>query len=85
MSRRLGACGLGRNAVVRFRTNLRDDLEKDYDLLRSSRHPMKPQYFVYKLAVAEGAVTHRFTFLIDDSTAPDHLFIIDFKYRRSPP
>jgi hypothetical protein len=84
MSRRFGECGLSRNALVRLLAGLRDDLETLYDLYRSRRHPEEPRYFVCNLAVANGAVTHRFAFVIDDSTSPDDLFIIDFRHRRDP-
>jgi hypothetical protein len=78
MSRRLGDCGLSRTATVRFLLRLRDDLENHYQHFRSMRHPRNPEFFGYLLAVADGAVMHRFSFIIDDSTSPDHLFIIDF-------
>ncbi len=54
MSRRLGECGLSRNAVVRFRVALRDDLENRYQLFRTSRHPQDQRFFRYFLAVADG-------------------------------
>jgi hypothetical protein len=38
MSRRLGECGLSRNAVIRFRAGLRDDLENRYQLFGTLRH-----------------------------------------------
>jgi hypothetical protein len=84
MSRRLGECGLSRNAAIRFRVALRDDLENRYELYRSSRHPEDPRFFPYPLAIADGALTHRFLFVIDDSTSPDDLFIIDFRHERDP-
>jgi hypothetical protein len=80
MSRKLGECGLSRNAVVRFRAGLRDDLENRYHLYRASRHPEDQRFFRYDLAVVDGALTHRFFFVIDDSTSPDDLFIIDFRH-----
>jgi len=84
MSRRLGECGLSRNAVVRFRVALRDDLENRYPLFRTSRHPQDQRFFRYDLAVADGSLTHRFFFVIDDSTSPDDLFVIDFRHERDP-
>lgn len=84
MSRRLGECGLSRNAVVRFHVALRNDLENRYELFRSSRHPQDPRFFHYSLAVVDGAVTHRFFFVIDDSASPDDMFVIDFRYERDP-
>jgi hypothetical protein len=84
MSRRLGGCGLSRNAVVRFRTSLRDDLENDYQVYRSSRHPEDQRFFRYNLAIADGPRTHRFFFVIDDSTSPDDLFIVDFNHECDP-
>jgi len=80
MSRRLGECGLSRNAAVRFLLQLRDELENRYHLYRSARHPTDPTYFRYVLAIADGALTHRFFFVIDDSTSPDDLFIIAFQH-----
>jgi hypothetical protein len=70
--------------VVRFRVRLRDDLENRYQLFRPSRHPQDPRFFRYDLAVADGALTHRFSFVIDDSMSPDDLFIIDFRHERDP-
>jgi hypothetical protein len=84
MSRRLGDCRLSRNAAIRFRVGLRDDLENRYHLYRSSRHPKDERFFSYFLAVADGPLMHRFTFVIDDSTSPDDLFIIDFWHERDP-
>jgi hypothetical protein len=83
MSRRMGECRpqLSRNAVVRFRVELRDDLEDRYHLYRSLRHPADQRFFLYSLPVADGALTHRFSFVIDDSTSPDDLFIIDFNHK----
>jgi hypothetical protein len=82
MSRRLGECGMSRNAVIRFRVALRDDLENRYQTFRQFRHPEDDRFFSYFLAVADEEATHRFWFVIDDSTSPDDLFIIDFRYER---
>jgi hypothetical protein len=82
MSRKLGECGLSRNAVIRFRVTLRDDLEKRYQTFRQFRHPEDDRFFSYFLAVVAGDSTHRFWFVIDDSTSPDDLFIIDFTHER---
>jgi hypothetical protein len=86
MSRRLGECRpqLSRDAMVRFRVGLRDDLENRYHLYRSRRHPADQRFFPYSLPVADGALLHRFAFVIDDSTSPDDLFLIDFKHRCGP-
>jgi hypothetical protein len=78
MSRRLGDCGLSRNAVIRFLVAMRDDLENRYQLYSSSRHPEDQRFFRYFLAVPDGALMHRFDFVIDDSASPDDLLIIDF-------
>jgi hypothetical protein len=82
MSRRLGECQpqLSRNAVVRFHVQLRDDLENRYHLYRFWRHPADQRFFIYSLPVADGALLHRFSFVIDDSLSPDDLFIINFKH-----
>ena len=82
MSQRLGACGLSRNALVRFLALLRFDLESDYQFSRVTRHPADPRYFVYYLAIADTEWTHNFAFVVDDSTSPDDLFIIDFQHQR---
>ena len=80
MSRRLGECGLSRDAVPRFRTEMREDLEGRYEIYRSSRHPEDERFFIYLLAVPDGVITHRFYFVIDDTTSPDHLFIQVFRH-----
>lgn len=36
------------------------------------------------MAVADGESMHRFFFLIDDSTSPDDLFIVDFRHEHDP-
>jgi hypothetical protein len=84
MSRKLGGCGLSRNAAIRLLVGLRDDLERRYALYRSARHPEDEQFFRYLLSIADEAVTHRFFFVVDDSTSPDDLFIIDFRHERDP-
>jgi hypothetical protein len=80
MSRRLGACGLSRKGALRLLVGLRDDLENRYQHYRASRHPEDQRFFRYFLAVADGALTHRFDFVIDDSASPDDLFIVDFRH-----
>lgn len=80
MSRKLGECRLSRNAVVRFRSNLSYDLENHYQSYRLWRHPKDQRFFLYFLSVADGASTHSFSFVIDDSTSPDDLFIVDFRH-----
>ncbi len=84
MSRRLGECGMSRHAAVRFRIALRDDMENHYPQFRSSRHPHDQRFFLYPLAIADGPRTHRFFFVIDDTTSPDDLFIVDFLHEVRP-
>jgi hypothetical protein len=80
MSRRLGSCGLSRNATVRLYAALRDDLENGYPIYRPSRHPDDNRVFLYFLSVKDGPTTHRFVFTLDDSTSPDDLFIVDVRH-----
>jgi hypothetical protein len=84
MSRRLGKCGLSRNATVRFLTRLRDDLENRYSLYSALRHPEEERFFHFFLAVADGDLTHRFWFVIADATSPDDLFLMDFRHECDP-
>jgi hypothetical protein len=85
MSRRLGDCGLSRGAVIRLHVRLRADLEDLYQLYRSLRHPQDQRLFRYLLSVADGDLMHRFFFVIDDSTSPDDLFIVDFQHECNSP
>jgi len=82
MSQRMGDCGLSRNAMVRFMVALRFDLENDDQRNCTVRHPVDSRFFLYRLAIADGMWTHRFLFLMDDSTSPDDLFIINFQHAR---
>jgi hypothetical protein len=78
MSRRLGEFSMSRNAAIRLRVGLRDDLENRYHHYSALRHPEDPRLFLYFLSIVDGSITHRFFFIIDDSTSPDDLFVVDF-------
>ena len=82
MSRRFGGYGLSRNALVRFLATLRFDIENNYQHYHMRRHPEDPRYFTYYLAIADATITHRFYFVIDDSTTPEDLFIANLQHEQ---
>jgi hypothetical protein len=43
-----------------------------------------PRFFRYLVAFADGGLMHEFSFVIDDYTSPDHLFIEDFEHDSRP-
>jgi hypothetical protein len=59
---------------------LRSELEDHYATYSVLRDEEEPRYFRYPLTFADGGSMHEFTFVIDDSTSPDHLFIEDFEH-----
>lgn len=72
----IGARGLSRNAVVHVYTRLHHELANQTDLFRSTRHPEEPDlYFHYRIRVASGDHWHQFDFAVNDTTAPDILFV----------
>jgi hypothetical protein len=84
ISRRIGACQLTHEGLVRFLNGLRSDLENHYQIYRVLRDEEEPRFFHYLVAFADGGLMHEFDFIIDDSTSPDHLFIEDFEHESGP-
>ncbi|MFO0929790.1 MAG: hypothetical protein U0736_22660 [Gemmataceae bacterium] len=82
MSQSLGRL-LSREGVVRLLTGLHD-LPRQYDRFRRLRTPEDESLFLYFDAVADGGQMHTFTFLIDDSTSPDHLIVTTYEHRSRP-
>jgi len=84
ISRRIGACGLTHERLPGFLNGLRSDLENHYQTYCVLRDEEDLRFFRYLVAFADGGFMHEFTFVIDDSTSPDHLFIEDFEHDSSP-
>ncbi len=84
VSRRIGACGLTHDGLLRFLNGLRHDLENNYQIYSVLRDEEEPRYFRYLVAFADGDLMHEFDFVVDDSTSPDHVFIEDFEHGSSP-
>jgi len=84
ISRRIGQCGLTHEGLSLFLNELRSDLEDHYRLYCGLRDEQEPRFFRYLMTFADGDVMHKFEFIIDDSTSPDHLFIEDFEHESRP-
>jgi hypothetical protein len=84
VSRRIGACGLTREGLPTFLNGVRSDLENHYRIYCVLRDEQDPRFFRYLVAFADGGLMHEFDFIIDDSTSPDHLFIVDFEHESRP-
>jgi hypothetical protein len=84
VSRRIGACGLTHEGLLRFLNGLRSDLEDLYRIYCVLRDEEEPRYFRYLITFADAGLMHEFDFVIDDSTSPDHLFIEDFEHNSRP-
>ena len=80
ISRRIGDVGLSHTGLLVLLNGLRSDLEDHYALFCALRDEEEPRFFHYLAAFADGGLMHRFEFIIDDSTSPDHLFIEDFEH-----
>lgn len=84
ISRRIGACGLTHEGLLRFLNGLRTELEDHYGDYCVLRDEEEARFFHYLVAFADGGFMHEFDFVIDDSTSPDHLFIEDFEHDATP-
>lgn len=84
ITRIIGACQLSRAGIVRVLTGLHVELPKRYDQLRHQRHPENDGIFVVVDAIADGGRMHEFTFLIDDSSSPEHLIVADLEHDSHP-
>ena len=68
---------LSKEAYDNVCRRLLDQLEKEYDRWRKRRHPDDETLFVYTLYLALGENWHTLEFLVDDTMADTHLFVID--------
>jgi hypothetical protein len=73
---RIGECGLSRLALVRLYAQLHHELGNEATRFRARRHPEEPDlYFHYRIKLASGDLWHQFDFAVNDTTAPDTLFV----------
>jgi hypothetical protein len=81
MSRLIGECRLTRNAAVRVLAGLYGELSQRYDIYKVFRNPEDSQRFFFFDSITDGDSMHTFTFHVDDSTSPDHLFVVDLEHQ----
>ena len=80
----IGACRLSRTVLVRVLAGLHIDLPQQYGRFRAFRNPEDPRRFFYFVAIADGDAMHTFTFHVDDTTSPDHLFVVNLEHQSRP-
>jgi hypothetical protein len=72
----IGKQGLSRDAILRLYIKLHKELGNEAPRFRSARHPEEPDlYFHYRIKVASVDHWHQFDFAVNDTTAPDTLFV----------
>lgn len=66
---------LSREMVIRLLTRMHSDVPNDY--LRFRHFRVKERYYRYRMVIGEanGLKRHLFTFVIDDTSSPDHLIV----------
>jgi len=70
--------GLPRDVLLDLLNHVHETLARAYEFIREKRDANDARYCNYRKVLSdELGVTHRFTFIIDDTTSPDHLFIVD--------
>lgn len=84
VSRKIGECRLPRTALVRILAGLHVELPQQYVRFKAFRNPDDISEHFYFDGIAEGDTMHTFTFHVDDSSSPDHLFVVAFEYRSRP-
>jgi len=81
----IGACGLSRQATVRLYAKLHHELSNEAARFRLMRHPEEPDlYFHYRITLASGDHWHQFDFAVNDTTAPDSLFVEAVSHTAGP-
>ena len=77
VSQAIGRFGLGRVALIKLLTTLRQELESHADSYRQNRDPSLPDVrFLFELTVWDGGQVRGFRFAVDDAQAPGYLFAV---------
>lgn len=84
VSRYIGTCGLSRNGVVRLLARLHDELSNEADQFRGDRAPDDPDYFRYRIDLADRGQWHTCNFAVNDRVAPGFLFVEDMFHQSRP-
>ena len=70
--------GLPRETLIDLLTQVHGVVATAYEFFRDKRDAKDARFCQYrKIFLDEYGVQHRFTFIIDDTTSPDHLLIVD--------
>jgi hypothetical protein len=76
ISRAIGGFGLGRTALLKLLTTLRDQLENHAANYRQNRNPVEPdRSFLYELVLWDHGLLRILRFVVDDATAGDRLIL----------
>ena len=78
------AIGLSRTAVVLFYTNLHHELKYNAAQHRQRRSPTDPDFFIFRLTVADGNYWHTCELAVNDARANGYLFVEAFRHRSDP-
>ncbi len=84
VSRLLGTCGLSRAGLLQVLPFLHVDLPTRVASLRSNRNPADDRQFICRCELFDADGWHDFAFLVDDTTAPGRLFVIDVNHQHRP-
>ena len=77
ISHMIGECHLTRNVAVRVLAGLYGELPQQYARYKVLRTPEDSTRFFDRRWRYDAHVT----FHVDDSTSPDHLFVVDFEHQ----
>lgn len=84
VSRYMGMCGLSRNGLVRLLTRLHSELSLEADQFHNDRAPDDPDYFRYRIDLADNEQWHTFEFAVNDRIAPGYLFVEGMSHQSRP-
>lgn len=79
-SRKIGSLDLPRAILVRLLNRIHGDLAIEVEPYRTERASHDPRVFRFNLVLQHQSAIHAFSMLIDDSTSPDHFFLMDIHY-----
>jgi hypothetical protein len=80
ISRAIGGMGLPRGVLIELLTHIHGVLAIAYEFFRDKRDTDNRLCTYRKILLDENGVKHRFTFILDDSTSPDHLIVANLHY-----
>lgn len=81
ISRVIGGMGLPRGILIDLLIFVHSAMATAYEFFREKRDAKAARFCQYrKILLDENGVKHRFTFIIDDTTSPDHLLVVELQH-----